>query len=213
MAARLYGSMSVSMTLSPLHFYCISAGGGLPFCSRGASSTPLGLQWADLDQNFSGWGVAAWCGRGWVAPGPVPPSHLLRWGCVSAGAGARFCCGGVSSLPLGPRCAGLGQGFFGWGRGRRARPPAGSADPTPPRHAGPADARAARPPARQTARPRAPPGRRPKGPPSPRPRRGRGLLSTGPATRRPPTQPTDFSYRSFSYRSFSYSSFSYRSCL
>ena len=157
MAARLYGSMSVSMTLSPLHFYCISAGGGLPFCSRGASSTPLGLQWADLDQNFSGWGVAAWCGRGWVAPGPVPPSHLLRWGCVSAGAGARFCCGGVSSLPLGPRCAGLGQGFFGWGRGRRARPPAGSADPTPPRHAGPADARAARPPARQTARPRAPP--------------------------------------------------------
>ena len=143
MAARLYGSMSVSMTLSPLHFYCISAGGGLPFCSRGASSTPLGLQWADLDQNFSGWGVAAWCGRGWVAPGPVPPSHLLRWGCVSAGAGARFCCAGVSSLPLGPRCAGLGQGFFGWGCGRRARPPAGSADPTPPRHAGPAAARAA----------------------------------------------------------------------
>ena len=34
---------------------------------------------------------------------------------------------------------------------------AGSADPTPPRHAGPADARAARPPARQTAKPRAPP--------------------------------------------------------
>ena len=85
MAARLYGSMSVSMTLSPLHFYCISAGGGLPFCSRGASSTPLGLQWADLDQNFFGWGVAAWCGRGWVAPGPVPPSH------ASATLGLRFC--------------------------------------------------------------------------------------------------------------------------
>ena len=46
--------------------------------------------------------------------------------------------------------------------------------------AGPADRQAKGP----------PPGRRPKGPPSPRPRRGRGLLSTGPATRRPPTQPT-----------------------
>ena len=72
------------------------------------------------------------------------------------------------------------------------------------------------PPGRRPGRPPGqgpPPGRRPKRPPSPRPRRGRGLLSTGPATRRPPTQPTDFSYSSFSYRSFSYSSFSYRSCL
>ena len=128
--------------------------GSAPVLLRFVHWGPL---WADLDQNFSGWGVAAWCGRGWVAPGPVPPSHLPRWGCVSAGAGARFCCAGVSSLPLGPRCAGLGQGFFGWGRGRRARPPAGSSDPTPPRHAGPADARAARPPGRQTARPRASP--------------------------------------------------------
>ena len=141
MAARLYGSMSVSMTLSPLHFYCISAGGGLPFCSRGASSTPLGLQWADLDQNFFGWGVAAWCGRGWVAPGPVPPF-------ASATLGLRFCWCRRTVLLRG------GLQLTTWASVRGSWSGLFRVGPWPPRQA---TSRQIRPPARQTARPRAPP--------------------------------------------------------